>query len=97
MQEYDFRCTSCDHEFTHKGDKFSSMDVYDEPCPHCGETGCIERGYVKKDLDMANWNGEAPGIIDGNRLAFKGHSTQHKEMLSRIHENTPGSQLDKKM
>ena len=92
MGSYDFHCKSCDHEFIHEGDKLSCMDVYDEPCPSCGATGNIERGYVKNNRD-----GYSTATIDTDRLAFKGHSSGFKELLSKIHEGTPGSQLDKKM
>lgn len=89
---YDFRCTKCEYEWVFEGSKMEVMDVYDDPCPSCKECGHIERGYVQE-----NREGYPKGIIDPDRLAFRGHSTQHKEMMAKIHESTPGSTLDKKM
>lgn len=96
MGSYEFICKKCEHEFTHEGDKFSAIDVYDEPCPNCGEHDCLERSYRKINNDWKNGTG-APAMIDRNRLAFAKKDAGFQELLSKIHEGTPGSQLDKKM
>jgi len=89
---YDMRCTSCDSTWVHEGDKFSLMDVYDDPCPSCGVVGCVERGYVQE-----NREGFSTATIDTNRLAFRKKDGGFQELLSKIHEGSPGSKLDKKL
>ena len=97
--DYEFRCRDCDHTWVFVGDKFSAMDVYDEPCPNCSNQGSIERSYVKDSLEGYSGTstiGRKSGGYFNNQHALKQNENQHQELLRKIHEGTPGSTLDKK-
>jgi len=91
MAEYNFRCTDCGHEWNMElEDKFEVMDVYDQPCPHCGKVGCIEK-YIPETEGAHTF-----AIIDSVRLSGLKNDNGWKETLAKIHEGTPGSTLNRK-
>lgn len=78
MPIYDYKCPACDHVF----EKTVKMANYLEPqdCPECNTKS--ERTVVG-----------APGLGDPMRLGLQRPPEAFKDVLRRIHERTPGSQL----
>ena len=75
---YDYKCPSCEHEF----EKNVKMANYQDPqpCPKCNtESSRTVKG--------------APGLGDAMRLGLQKPSDGFRDVLRRIHERTPGSQL----
>lgn len=78
MPIYDYKCPSCEHEF----EKNVKMANYQDPqdCPECKTpSGRTVKG--------------APGIGDPIRLGLQKPDNGFRDVLRRIHERTPGSQL----
>ena len=82
MPLYDYLCHSCQHTF----DKFSSIAdrniPCEEPCPKCNE------------FNVQQMIG-APPMGDSVRLGITRPDNGFREVLSKIHEKTPGSTLNK--
>lgn len=78
MPIYDYKCPSCENEF----EKNVKMSQYQDPqeCPKCQT---MSERFV---------NG-APTLGDPVRLGLKKPDEGFKDVLRRIHERTPGSQL----
>lgn len=87
---YNFRCKKCNHEWEVGNiTKNQVFDVYDEPCPGCGTLGQIEKWVPNPDGNCI------PSIGDPVRLGIRKVDKGFNELIHKIHENTPGSQLHK--
>lgn len=86
---YNFRCTKCLGEWEIDTEKHLVFDEYDKPCPKCKKTNCIEKW-------VPNPNGNIiPARGDGVRMGSVKPSNGFREVLHKIHERSPGSNLDK--
>lgn len=85
MPFYSYKCLECDHDFDSLRKIDDRHQPATEPCPSCGVTGKVELRIVG-----------APGLGDALRLGVKGYGvdSEFKEVLQRIHKNSPGSKLD---
>lgn len=84
MPIYDYACKNCDHQFT---ETYKIVDR-DKPtkikCSECGK---------KKITQLLN----SPMIVDPVRLGIIKPSSQFTDVLTQIHESTPGSKLGQKL
>lgn len=78
MPIYDYKCPACEHVFE-KSVKMSNY-LEQQDCPECNAKA--ERTVVG-----------APGLGDPMRMGLQRPPGQFLEILNRIHERTPGSQL----
>ena len=81
MPMYEYRCDHCQHYFL---EKHTIPDMYEplsQPCPECGHL------QVQKILTGA------PSLGDSIRMGLRKPDEGFKEVLQKIHEKTPGSNL----
>lgn len=84
MPYYNYKCSECDHAWEELR-KISEMNTpVEQPCPECKVSGKIEKLLSG-----------APMMGDPLRLGRMKTSDGFKDVLKKIHERTPGSQLDK--
>lgn len=81
MPTYDYECKGCGTKFDVIC-RIADMDVPKE-CPECHSN------------DTFRFIGGAPAFGDSVRLGITRPDQGFKEVLQKIHKNTPGSQLDK--
>lgn len=79
MPLYDYQCKTCENIFE-KQTKISEMNS-PQVCPNC------------ESSDSEKFIGGAPAIGDPVRLGIKRPDKSWSNVLQRIHERTPGSQL----
>jgi putative FmdB family regulatory protein len=85
MPTYNYICLKCKHEWE-ETKKISNMnEPLGLPCPNCAEH---KPGNIEKRIY------HAPGFGDPVKLGFQKPDNNFKDVLRRIHERTPGSQLD---
>lgn len=84
MPLYDYACSKCDYEFRDLLRVDDRKIPETKKCPSCNKKG------VKIQVG-------APAIGDSVRLGITKPSSQFKEVLQKIHENTPGSKLKEKL
>lgn len=86
MPTYEYKCRACGHLF----DRFCSIanriKAISEPCPQCTKTFEVEQLVGGADV-----------VPDAIRLGRKPVSEGFNEVLARIHESTPGSNLGDKL
>jgi putative FmdB family regulatory protein len=82
MPTYPYKC-ECGHQFEWQSKIIDREIPLSEPCPSCGVIGKIQRIIT------------TVGFGDPVRMGFMKPDSGMKEALQRIHEKTPGSQLDK--
>lgn len=82
MPVYEYRCDSCNSEFT----KILKMDdrkiPETEPCPACGEKS-VKQAIIS-----------VPNIADPVRIGVTKKDNNFKEVLQNIHSKTKGSKID---
>lgn len=83
MPTYDYRCSKCGNTWERILKIAEKNLPVDEPCPHCQETGGVE-----------SFIGGAPLFGDPVRLGRIKPDNGFKEVLQKVHERTPGSQLN---
>lgn len=83
MPTYDFRCNDCGKESTVIRKMMELDDEKKVPCDACGG----ERSVVISGVRYG----------DSIRLGIRKPDEGFREVLSKIHENTAGSQLNKKL
>lgn len=83
MPTYGFTCDECGHSWDEILKIDDRLNPLDENCPHCES-----RGHIR--LQMA-----APAMADPVRLGRIRPDNGFKEVLQKISERTPGSQLEK--
>lgn len=82
MPNYQYRCEKCQNYFE-KVKSFSTMyEPEQEPCAECGELA------VKKVILTA------PTLGDSVRLGIRRPDDGFKEVLQKIHEKVPGSNIN---
>lgn len=82
MPTYDFICEHCKHSFEKMNSITNRALPEGQPCPKCGAM------EVKKIMS-------ASGVVpDAVRLGRKPVDGGFQEVLAKIHENTPGSNLN---
>ena len=79
---YEYQCESCSHVFEQKHTISDMHKPEADPCPAC------EQVAVKKVILTA------PGLADPMRLGLIKPNSGFREVLHKIHENTPGSRLN---
>lgn len=86
MPIYEYQCSECEHKFE-KIKPIRDMKVPEsEPCPNCGEHFAVKQKVFTPQI----W-------ADAARMGVKTTDNGFKEVLSRIHEKSPGSNLDTKL
>lgn len=84
MPLYDYRCTKCNHVFEEFRRISEREEPISKPCPSCETIGTIEQKIG------------APMAIDPTKLDGRMPiNTKLQEKFKQIHENTPGSVLDR--
>jgi len=88
MPLYDYQCKVCNETW----EEVSKMDdrkiPETKPCPKCGEENCVEQTIVFTAIDL-NYG------IEGVRAVKKLNNSAFQDKLKQIHDNTPGSILDR--
>ncbi len=79
---YQYRCTACENIWERQL-KLADREVpFNEPCPKCETEG-----------NVVQYLGNMPMHIDSHKLGIKKPDQGFREVLSRVHEKTPGSRL----
>ena len=84
MPVYDYACGGCGNEFAEMYKIADRDKPTKKKCSECGK---------KKVTQLVN----APMIIDPVRLGIVKPSSQFTDVLTQIHESTPGSKLGDKL
>ena len=84
MPLYDYNCQTCDHTFTEKYMIADRLKPEGEPCPACGANSV--------QLKIGT-----PGVGDSVRLGIRTIDNGFREVLSKIHESQPKSNLKNKL
>ena len=84
MPLYDYNCKICDHTFTLKRMIADRLLPEGDPCPSCGTTSL--------QLKIGT-----PGVGDSVRLGIRTVDNGFREVLSKIHESQPKSNLNNKL
>jgi putative FmdB family regulatory protein len=82
MPTYEYQCEKCNHYFTFFTSITNMLGPESEECPKCTEIA------VKKVMLSA------PSIGDSVRLGIRRPDGGFKEVLQKIHQNVPGSNLN---
>lgn len=88
----DYSCQECNHKFRaltvvvgfREG---VDRDITKEPCPQCQKMGVVP------DAGTVNY-GSGPALIDPVRLGRIKPDAGFREVLQKIHANSPGSNLN---
>ena len=83
MPTYDYKCSKCDHTFEEFLPISDREKPIKKPCPNCGEKKCITQII----------GGAA--IVDPVSIGRRKPDSGFKEVLHKIHEGMPKSNLDK--
>lgn len=79
-------CLKCNHTFD-KLKPIRDMKVPEsEPCPNCSEVGCVEQRVFTAQL----W-------VDAHKIGIKKHDAGFQEVLSRVAEKAPGTNMHEKL
>lgn len=85
MPTYDYKCSECDHIFE-RSSMISERNIPEtEPCPSCSKENCVHQYFG---------NGAA-AIVDPVSIGRRKPDSGFKEVLHKIHEGMPKSNLDK--
>lgn len=82
MPRYDYQCQKCMKQFEQFQSISTMYEPENEPCSECGELA------VKKII------AGAPAIGDPVRLGIRRPDGGFKEVLQKIHEKVPGSNIN---
>lgn len=82
MPNYQYQCQKCQHYFEKVKGIDSMYEPEGEPCSECGEIA------VKKVILTA------PALGDPVRLGIRRPDGGFKEVLQKIHEKVPGSNIN---
>ncbi len=82
MPTYDYRCSKCEHEWERIVKIADKDSPKSEPCPNCKEVGAVDT-YI----------GGAPSFGDPVRMGRIKPDNGFKEVLQKINERAPGSQM----
>lgn len=86
MPLFEYQCIKCLHAFE-KLKPISERKIPElEKCPECGELGTVEQKIFTAQL----W-------ADAHRVGVKKHDSGFTEVLSRIAEKAPGSNMKEKL
>jgi len=83
MPLYTYKCKECDHAFEKSSKIDDRKTPEQQPCPECG----AEQSVVQQVT--------APMICDPVRVGARKMDSGFKEVLQKIHERAPGSELNK--
>jgi putative FmdB family regulatory protein len=86
MPLYEYQCEKCDQKFESLRSIKNMKVPESEPCPNCGETNSVKQKVFTAQI----W-------ADAHRVGVKNSDDGFKEVLSRIHERSPGSDLNTKL
>ena len=84
MPVYDYKCSSCNQEFTRISNIACRDDPENESCEKCNHFS------IKRQVG-------APAIGDSVRLGLRTHDDGFREVLSKIAEKVPKSNLRDKL
>lgn len=83
MPTYNYMCKECNHSFENQS-KIDDRKIPEQsPCPECGAEKSVHQKIG------------APMICDPVRVGARKMDTGFKEVLQKIHERAPGSELNK--
>jgi putative FmdB family regulatory protein len=83
MPNYNYKCNKCDHAFEERLMIADRKIPEQSPCPECGATESVVQQIT------------APMICDPVRVGARKMDSGFKEVLQKIHERAPGSELNK--
>lgn len=81
MPTYEYQCEKCEHYFTLNLSISNRNTPEEQPCPECNEL------HVKKVMFTP------PALGDAIRLRVRRPDEGFKDVLRKIHDQTPGSRL----
>jgi len=84
MPLYDYRCSTCDNSFTRISNISTRDDPENESCEKC------EQKTIKRQIG-------APALGDSVRLGLRTHDDGFREVLSKIAEKVPKSNMRDKL
>jgi putative FmdB family regulatory protein len=84
MPVYDYKCTNCDHTFTRISNIACRNDPENESCEKCEQT------TIQRQVG-------APALGDSVRLGLRTHDDGFREVLSKIAEKVPKSNMRNKL
>ena len=89
MPLYDYRCNVC-NEIWEEVQRMTNNKVPETlPCPKCGAENSVEQTVAFTTLPMSCT------MEASNSIRKLNNASKFKEKLQQIHDNTPGSQLNK--
>jgi len=80
--QYEYTCGNCDHIWERQLKLSEYKTPIDSPCPSCEESGNISQYF-----------GGMPVHIDSHKLGIKKPDAGFREVMAKIHEKSPGSEL----
>ena len=83
MPTYDYTCSKCNHIWSRLLKISEREQPLAEGCPNCNELGGVSQTILA-----------APSLGDPFKLGRMKPDNGFKEVLQKVHERTPGSQLD---
>jgi putative FmdB family regulatory protein len=86
MPLYEYQCENCSHKFESLRSIKNMKEPESEPCPNCSIIGAVSQKVFTAQI----W-------ADAHRVGAKTTDDGFKEVLSRIHERSPGSDLGSKL
>lgn len=89
MPLYDYICTKCNESWEEMHSISNRKEPESKPCPKCGAEECVEQSIVISPVAISV-------TLEAERAIRKlNNGSAFKEKLQQIHNNTPGSQLNK--
>lgn len=84
MPIYDYSCKDCGHAFSEMSKIADRLAPTETPCYECGKVSVAQ---------LIN----APMIVDPVRIGVVKPSSEFTDVLTKIHESSPGSKLGEKL
>ena len=85
MPTYTYVCRKCNHTWDNQSRIDDRKIPLQEPCPSCG---VVEEDSIYQQIG-------APMVCDPVRVGARKMDSGFKEVLQKIHERAPGSELNK--
>lgn len=83
MPAYDYKCKECGHCFEENHLIKDRDKPTKKPCPECGKENCVSQTFG------------AAAIVDPVSIGRRKPDSGFREVLHKIHEGMPKSNLDK--
>ena len=88
MPLYDYHCSQCNETWEAVRRMDDRKIPESEPCPKCFKENCVEQTIVNTNIGL-NYT------LESTRAMKKLSNSKLQDKFTQIHQNTPGSILDK--